>query len=235
MTTKALLEQCVDNIFSINWDVRDGQVVPQTEGVALKNGAVKLEAAFLYADLAASSKLAEVCPWTTTAKIIRAYLDCAVRSINAWGGSVRSFDGDRVMGVFVGDMKNTHATNCAREIFYAVDQIIAPKSTKNFKSISDNNIIIQNCIGVDVGECRAVRAGIRNSNDLIWIGKAPSFAAKLSDIRDYPRSVYISSRTYAKLSDDSKIFDGANIWTKGVTQFAGATETVYGTRFMKIP
>jgi class 3 adenylate cyclase len=42
---------------------------------------VKLDAVFLYADLAGSSRLARVCQWQTTAKIIRAYLDVATRLI----------------------------------------------------------------------------------------------------------------------------------------------------------
>jgi hypothetical protein len=36
------------------------------------------------------------------------------------------------------------------------------------------------------------RAGIRNNNDLVWIGRAPSLAAKLSDIREPRYSVYIN-------------------------------------------
>lgn len=181
----------IENTLSIDWSERNGNVIPDSTTVALKDGAVKIEATFLYADLAGSSKLAEVCPWQTTSKIIRAYLDSCVRIIKAHGGEIKSFDGDRVMGVFIGDYKDTNATNCARKIDYVVEEIINPKAHKKFKSIRENEIKITHCVGIDVGECRAVRAGIRNNNDLIWIGKAPSFAAKLSDVRNYPYSVYI--------------------------------------------
>jgi len=78
------LTDSVDDIFSVAWDERDGRTVPDSDSVTLRNGAVKLDAVFLYADLAGSSRLARVCQWQTTAKIIRAYLDVATRLIRAW-------------------------------------------------------------------------------------------------------------------------------------------------------
>ena len=229
------LETWVDDIFATKLEARDGRVVPDTDDVALADGAVKLDAAFLYADLAGSSRLAQDCPWSTTAKVIRAYLHCATRLIRAYGGEIRSFDGDRVMGIFVGELKNTHATSCAREIDWTVEKVIDPKARAKFKSISDADIHIRHAVGIDVGECRAVRAGIRDNNDLVWIGTPPSFAAKLSDIRAYPYAVYASSRTYNKLNDDSKLIEGRNIWEQAKFVFAGVEQTVYRTKHMKTP
>jgi len=228
------LSDAIDNIFNASLTERDGTVVPTTDTVS-NSQAVKLDAAFLYADLAGSAMLSRVCPWETTAKIMRAYLDCTTRLIRAWDGEIRSFDGDRVMGVFIGDRKNTKAANCAREVFYTVDRILAPKATANFKSIRNNNITLRNGIGIDSGTARAVRAGIRNNNDLIWIGRAPSMAAKLSDVRDYPRSVYISSTVYKKMADDGKLVDGADIWEEKTFTFAGQSHAVYGSRMLKTP
>jgi hypothetical protein len=139
------------------------------------------------------------------------------------------------MGVFVGDYPATYASYCAREIDYTVHHIIGPKSKAKFGSISQNSIQIRHCIGIDYGECRAVRAGIRNNNDIIWIGTPPSFAAKLSDVRDYPREVYISSRVYGRLASEAKIVDGKNIWTSHDFLFAGSRETVYATTMLKTP
>jgi class 3 adenylate cyclase len=90
----------IETILTTKWDVRDGNVIPESEDLKLKDGAVKIEGVFLYADLAGSSTLARLCPWETTAKIIRAYLDCCTRSIRYYNGEVRSFDGDRVMAIF---------------------------------------------------------------------------------------------------------------------------------------
>lgn len=235
-TDEAFLKDRVETLFDTTFDQRDGRIVPSTSDVVLKDGAVKVEAAFLYTDLAGSAKLSNVCPWTTTAKVIRAFLDCATRLIIKHGGQVRSFDGDRVMGVFLGDTKNNSASICGREIHWAVRKIIHPAAAKKFKSIADSGIEIRNCSGVDVGEVRAVRSGIRESNDLIWIGKAASFAAKLSDLRHDGYHTYISSRTYNKLSNSAKLAsDGKNMWVSTSFMFAGDNETVYKSNHWKMP
>lgn len=236
VTNEAFLKGRVDTLFNTKFDVRDGRVVPQSSDVALKDGAVKIEAAFLYADLAGSAYLARTCPWSTTAKIIRAFLDCSTRLIIKHGGVVRSFDGDRVMGIFVGDSKNSSASICGREIHWAVRKIIHPAAHNKFDWIRNNSVEIRHGVGIDVGDIRAVRSGIRDNNDLIWIGKAASFAAKLSDIRDAGYHTYISSRTYAKLRDDAKFgSDGNNMWTSTNFSFAGVSETVYKSNNWKKP
>jgi class 3 adenylate cyclase len=225
----------VEGILSTAWDVRNGTVVPESETVALAAGAVKIEATFLYADLAASSKLAQVCPWETTAKIIRAYLHICVRLIRAYNGEIRSFDGDRVMGVFVGDFKTTHAVRCAREIFWMTEKVLDPTATKKYKSVKDNQLRIRQCVGVDMGIAYAVRAGIRNNNDLVWIGRAPSLAAKLSDIREYPYCVLITDECYKVLTDGDRKVDNQEIWESRSLNFGGAEKTVYRTSWMRKP
>jgi len=235
-TNEQSLTERVDTIFGTTFDVREGRVVPSTNDVALKDGAVKIDATFLYADLAGSAVLSSACPWQTTAKIIRAFLDCATRLIIKHGGVIRSFDGDRVMGVFIGSSKNSDASICGREIHWTVRKILSPKANEKFKSIGDSGIEIRHGVGIDTGDVRAVRSGIRNNNDLIWIGKAASFSAKLSDLRDAPYHTYISSRVYNKLNSDAKTdSDGENMWTKTSFNFAGTTESVYKSNRWKRP
>lgn len=229
------LSEITDGVFQPEFDTRSGAVIPDTDNIVLKDGAVELEATFLYADLAGSSMLAKHCPWQTTAKVLRAYLECATRLIRIYTGEIKSFDGDRVMGVFVGDMKNTYATRCAREIFYTLEKIIEPKAIARFSSIQKNGLRIRNCIGIDTGTAYAVRAGIRKNNDLIWIGKAPSFAAKLSDIRTYPYSVFVSSRTFAALGTAEKVSGSNSMWEYLDFNFAGETERIYRTKYLKMP
>ncbi|TRW94302.1 adenylate/guanylate cyclase domain-containing protein [Paracoccus sp. M683] len=225
------LTSAVDNVLGKKFSQRDGQNVPSSEDVTLANGAVKIEAAFLYADLAGSGRIAKSCPWDTTAKIIRAYLDCAVRIIRAHNGAIRSFDGDRVMGVFVGDYKRTNATKSALKIQWATRHLIQEEARKRFKSVKDNDVKIQQACGVDVGMSRAVRAGIRNNNDLIWIGSPPSFAAKLSDLREYPYCTYISAGVYNRIADEAKLSKGVDMWEKRSTNFAGASEVCYRSSY----
>jgi adenylate cyclase len=231
MSLLETLTEEVENILEISWDERSGNVIPDTTDVALKNGAVKIEATFLYADLAGSSILAKKCPWQTTAKIIRTYLDTAVRVIHYHDGEIRSFDGDRVMGIFKGVTPNTSAAICARKIDWIVTNLINPKAKEKFQSIRNNEIKIKHCVGIDTSEARAVRSGIRNNNDLIWIGKAPGFAAKLSDIRDYPYEVYISKESYNKLADSAKMNEHENVWSSTDVIISGETHTVYRTKY----
>ncbi len=120
------LRDRVETIFGTELDQRDGRVVPATADVALKDGAVKIDAAFLYADLAGSAILSRACPWTTTAKIIRGFLECATRLIRKHGGEIRSFDGDRVMAIFMGDGQGHNAVNAAFGIHWAVHKVIRP-------------------------------------------------------------------------------------------------------------
>ena len=73
---------------------------------------MKIAATMLYADLADSTALAM---WDrrVAARVCKAFLAFASRLIRASDGEVRSFDGDRVMGVFIGKTKNTSAVKCA--------------------------------------------------------------------------------------------------------------------------
>jgi len=235
MALKDDLTNAVNGILGKTFEERDGQKIPTSEDVALSNGAVKLDACFVYADLAGSGMIAKVCPWDTTAKIIRAYLDCAVRIIRAHNGEIRSFDGDRVMGVFIGDSKRTNAVKSALKIQWATRHLIEPEAHKRFNSVKNNDVKIRQACGVDVGTSRAVRAGVRNNNDLIWIGRPPSFAAKLSDNREYPYCTFISADVYSRLAEEAKYSKGVDMWEKRSQTFAGVVETCYRSSYWWTP
>lgn len=208
--------------------------MPTTQDVT-NSQAVKLDATFLYADLAGSSSIAKNCPWDTTAKIIRAYLSCSVRIIRAYGGEIRSFDGDRVMGVFIGDYKNTKAVKAAQEIYWTTENIIEKKARSKFNSVKNKDVKIKQACGVASGESRAVRAGIRNNNDLIWIGEPPSLAAKLSDLREHPYCTFISPRVYNMMMDDVKTSNGTNIWESRQFTYAGEKRSLYRSSWWRQP
>jgi class 3 adenylate cyclase len=146
MALKDDLTNAVDGILGTAFDERDGQKIPTSDDIALSDGAVKLDAAFLYADLAGSGVIAKVCPWDTTAKIIRAYLDCSVRIIRAQGGEIRSFDGDRMMGVFIGDRKRTNSVKAALKIQWATENLIQKKANARFNSVKNNDVKIRQAV-----------------------------------------------------------------------------------------
>lgn len=235
MALKDDLTDAVDGILGTAFEERDGKKIPASSDVALSNGAVKLDAAFIYADLAGSSLIAKLCPWDTTAKIIRAYLDCSVRIIRAHGGEIRSFDGDRVMGVFIGETRRTSAVKSALKIQWTTRNLIQKKAAERFNSVKNNDVKIRQACGIDVGISRAVRAGIRSNNDLIWIGRPPSLAAKLSDNREHPYCTFISAAVYQNMLDEAKLSKGVDMWEKRTMKFAGVDEDVYRSKYEWAP
>jgi adenylate cyclase len=204
MSLKDDLATDVNNILAQEWNIRDGQVVPKTQDVALAGGAVKLIVTMLYADLADSTELVIEYDRRVAAKVIKCFLTCCSKIIRARGGEIRSFDGDRVMGVFIGNAKNSMAAKCALNINYAVRQIIKPKLEAKYDSLKSGSYKLAHTSGVDTSEVLVVRGGIRDNNDLIWIGRSPNVAAKLSAIREEGYCSYITKGVFDHLNEESK-------------------------------
>lgn len=208
------LKNDVQGIIDEPWDLRVGRVVPSSADIALAGGAVELEATMLYADLANSSRIAKEFDRRVAARILKSFLATTSRLVRSHGGSIVSFDGDRILGVFVGDNKNSTAVKCALQIEYVVQNIIRPKFETKYEAVRNASFSIEHGCGIDTGEILVVRAGARGDNDLIWIGRAPNLAAKLSDLRYSPYRTVITASVYNKLNDSSK-FGGdpkQNIW-----------------------
>jgi adenylate cyclase len=209
------------------WSRRDGTVVPETDDLGLSNESVDFEATFLYADLADSTKLA-IENQTVAAEVFKAYLAGTTRIIRSLGGEIRSFDGDRVMGVFIDGAKNTAAAEAALKINYFFTQILEPEFREFYSS---RNLNLSQTVGVDTSKVMVVRSGIRKNNDLVWVGRAPNIAAKLSAIREEGYSSYISETVFNIMLDGSK-YSGAppqvmwegRSWPNGKTYGVG---TVY--------
>jgi adenylate cyclase len=206
------LKTDVDTILGQTWDIRDGEVVPESESVALAGGAVKLEATMLYADLADSTQLA-MWDWRVAARVFKSFLACSSRLIRAREGQIRSFDGDRVMGVFLGDSKNTSAAKCALQINWIFQDVINPKFQARYDAFRDGTYTLSHCTGIDTGDVWAVRAGIYNNNDLVCVGRAPNIAAKLCALRVEPYRSWITGEVYNRLHNDAKMAtNGTNMW-----------------------
>jgi class 3 adenylate cyclase len=145
------------------------------------------------------------------AEVFKAFLHCSSRLIVHYGGAVTSYDGNRVMGIFLGDHPATNAVKCALNLNYARIHIINaaikaryPKASFELKTVT----------GVDVGMIRGIRTGARGNNDLAWIGRAPNLAAKLSTLpSDYP--TWITNTVFNRLPDKVKNNkDGLSMWEK---------------------
>jgi class 3 adenylate cyclase len=194
------------------WNARDGQVVPQTENVLLAGGAVNLTPVMLYADLADSTLLASKFDRGVATKVIKSFLAAACRIIRAHDGHIRSFDGDRVMGVFHGTRLNTRAVLAALKINYAVTYILRPKLQTKFPSLALGGYTLRHAVGIDRSDVLAARSGIRDNNDLIWVGRAPNIAAKLAALRDGDYNTFITKAVFDALAEDGKLYEGRPIW-----------------------
>jgi adenylate cyclase len=205
------LEADVGQIARESWSVTDGRVVPETEDLGLGNIGVNLEATMLYADLADSTQLAML-NQRITAEVYKAFLLCCSRIIRYRDGQIRSFDGDRVMGVFIGDSKNSNAAKAALHINWALTQVIVP-AFAFYHVFKDGTFKLKHTVGIDTGSVLVARAGIRDNNDLVWVGRAPNIAAKLSGIREEGFSSYLTKSVFDKVNQDARIgSDGREIW-----------------------
>jgi adenylate cyclase len=232
MALKADLQAKVNEILTVDWNIREGNVVPDTDDVALSNGAVRLEAAYLYADLADSTTLARDFDRRTAARVVRAYLHVMSKLVRTWGGEIRSFDGDRVMGIFIGDAKRSSAATCCLKMNWAFLNIVRPTVEARRPVLKKGGYTLEHCAGVDIGEVLVVRAGVRGSNDLISIGGAPNIAAVLSDLRNPPYRSYITKAVYDRLRVEAKnAKDGRTMWEAHSLTIKNQARTIYRSKF----
>lgn len=201
MALKEKLDKEVRRIFNDSWSKREGMKIPEPVDIALeKNDAVEFErATVLYADLCKSTALVDDYKWWFAAEIYRAYLRCAADVIRSEGGTVTAYDGDRVMGVFIGDSQTTSAARCGLKINYAVEKIVNPELKKRY----NNDYIVKQIVGIDTTETRVARTGVRGDNDLVWVGQAANYAAKLTDL-DMTENTFVTGRAFERMSDDVK-------------------------------
>lgn len=206
---------------------RKGQTVPEAEDIRLGNDAVELHGTVLYADLSESTGLVDgYKPWFA-AKVYKSYLLCAAKIIRARGGVITAYDGDRVMAVFIGATKDTDAAKCALQVNYATKKVVQPALRKQYPK---NNFTVKQTVGIDTSELLVARTGIRGSNDLVWVGRAANYAAKMAGLPpDY--ATYLSADVYTMLHDSSKLGGDPkrNMWTKLGKSIGGVA--LYGSNF----
>ena len=204
----------VRKIFRETWVTRNGRKVPEPKEVALGNDAVELDGTVLYADLDASTNLVDSYQPKFSAKIYKAYLNCAAKVIRSEGGIITSYDGDRIMAVFIGDLKDASAARSALKINYTVTKIINPVLKKCYPN---TNYKVRQVVGIDTSNLFVARTGIRKSNDLVWVGRAANYAAKLCSLSsNYPsrltKAVYNKLDNSVKYSSDRKSMWEAVTW-----------------------
>lgn len=205
----------VNKIIREAWHMSEGRVVPESEDLALGNNGISLEIACIYADVAESTALVKSMKPEFAAEIYKCYLNCACRIIRHQGGAITAFDGDRVMGVFVGNSRNTAAVRASLAISHAVSKIINPALQDYYKE-KLSGYVLKHGVGVDSGKTLVARAGIRGANDLVWVGKCANRAAKLSAIRSNDACIWISEAVYNAMDNTVKFSGSDNMWRERV-------------------
>src|SRR5207245_1997382 len=208
----------VSKIFRSRWTTRDGNVVPADDSLALDNDAVKLDATVLYADLADSTNLVDAyVPWFA-AEIYKTFLHCAGKIVRSEGGEITAYDGDRIMAVYLGPSKNTSAVRSALKINYAVQQIVCTAARTQYPNTAYK---VNHKIGIDTSTLFVAKTGVRGANDLVWVGRAANYAAKMCMLDESYRT-YITPEVYNVLdpsvkdrqSQDGKPMWEPRLWTK---------------------
>lgn len=213
MTFHEDLSAEVRAIFIKSWDVQDADKVPAPEDLRLnQNHAKRLtDAVVLYADLDGSTNMVDQHAWQFSAEVYKAYLRTASQIIRRNSGIITAYDGDRVMAVFYEGAKNTWAVRAALELNYAVEEIIRPAY-----AFYTNGFVLKHVVGIDRSDLCAARVGVRADNDIVWVGRAANYAAKLCNLSERP--IWITKSIYDAMLDEVKYANwlptGINMWER---------------------
>lgn len=213
MTFREELDEKVMQFARESWgDVPDGYAVPEPDDLTFGNTGRRLSACVLYADICGSTKMVDALTDTLAAEYYKAFLHCAAKIVKRNGGSITAYDGDRVMAVFLGVGKEDAAIGAALEINFAVNEIVNPQ----FASIyAIHHRVLQHTVGVDSGSVLVSKTGIRIDSDLVWVGAAANYAAKLNSFDgldpNYP--LRVTHEVFAKLAHSSLFgTNGEQMW-----------------------
>lgn len=217
----------VATIFRSQWTERDGETVPEAEDLKLGNDVVKMKATVLYADLADSTALVDGYKRFFAAEIYKTFLHCAAKIIRDEGGTITAYDGDRIMAIFIGDPKNTPAVKAAMKINWAMVNIVRPALKTQYPN---SNFVPKHVVGIDTSDLFIARTGVRGANDLVWVGRAANYAAKLASLPE-SYGTYITSDVYNNMNNEVKKSNngaGEHMWqTLTWTEFDRST--IYGS------
>ena len=199
MALKEDIETKVRDILLESDTTRKGRVVPAPDSIQFGDDVLEFDqATVLYADLKGSTKLVDSQPWWFAKEIYKAYLYSVGRIIRSQGGEITAYDGDRIMGVYLGNTQCADAARTALKINHAVAEVLNPA----FENKYAKNYSIEHVVGIDRSPLRVARTGVRDDSDLVWIGRAANYAAKLTELNDGP-SIWVTGEVFDNLTEDT--------------------------------
>jgi class 3 adenylate cyclase len=124
------------------------------------------------------------------------------------------------MAVYIGDNKNTSAATTALQINYAVSHIVDVAIKERYP---DTGFQVRQSVGIDTSDLFVARTGIRGSNDLVWVGRAANYAAKLCSLREGTYVSYITEDVFNALGETAKYGGELRqvMWEKSMWQDEG--------------
>ena len=200
----ALLDELnskVDEYVTTRWETPPkASVVPTAENLTLGNTGKVLDACVLYADIHRSTEMVDDLIPELAAEYYKAFLYCSARIIKSNNGEITAYDGDRVMAVFIGEDQADRAVISAMQINYAVMFIINPKFQTTY---TNSHKPLKHTVGIDCGEMLVSKVGVRVDSDLVWVGSASNYAAKLNSFETLKieYSTRITQEVFNKLSN----------------------------------
>jgi class 3 adenylate cyclase len=207
------LQREIQAIFRGSWEIAKAQVVPDPSTFKLLNEARCFDSAtVLYVDLSGATALVNNYNWVFAGEIYKAYLSCITKIVRHQGGVITAYGGDRIMAVFVNSNHASSAAVCGLKINWAVLKIVNPALKAQYPR---KEYIVKQVVGIDTSELLVARVDVRSANDLLWIGRAANYSAKLSEHRNDIQT-WITEQTHAALADWAKL--GGNppedMWTR---------------------
>ena len=141
------------------------------------------------------------------------------------------------MAIFVGDSKNSSAADCALKIHHVVEKIVRPVAVARLSSLTKYGYRLSHCVGVASGKALVVRGGVRGTNDLVSIGRAPNVAAKLSEVRNGQYRSFVTAEVFSRMRFSTK--HGGNpqqpMWTRETRNVGGQVLEIYKSTWMRRP
>lgn len=185
-----------DQIFSRAWKERTGSKVPDETDLTFANDGINVEGAVLYADLAESTSMVDLKTKTFAAEVYKSFLHCSAKVIRSEGGTITAYDGDRIMAVWLN--LSSDAVRAALKINWVAKFIIQPALNSIYGS---TGFTLRHTCGIDYSPLMVAKAGVRGANDLVWVGQAANYAAKLSNLSP-ETPTWITDTVYSRLLDD---------------------------------
>lgn len=82
-----------------------------------------------------------------------------------------------------------------------------PRNWRLYRAVAGESV------GVDTSKIMVARTGIRGANDLVWVGRAANYAAKLCALREGDYATWITAAVHDAMESSVRIAaNDVNMW-----------------------